>query len=87
MVNEDRINLTPQDLIPKIVGDQWNDTVPMHTVLVVDALRPDGARGLHVIHDSGAPAWVLIGMLRSILADLEHRWTAADYIDDEDDDD
>ena len=87
MVSDDQPTVTAQDLIPKVVGEQWHDTIPMHTVLVVDALRPDGARGLHVIHDSGAPAWVLIGMLRSILADLEYRWTAEDYIDDEDDDD
>lgn len=75
------------DLVPKVIADAWPNSVPNHVLVIFDGLRSDGARALHAVHEEGAPPWVLIGMLRSILADLEARWAEADWIDDDEDDD
>jgi len=72
------------DLWPDAVFERWPDTIPVHGITILDALRPDGHHGLHVIHNTGAPIWVLVGMLKCILADLEARWVGEGYIEDDD---
>ena len=75
----------PEDLCPDAIFDRWPDTVPCHGITILDAIRPEGTRALPVVHDSAAPLWVLIGMVRSVLADLEARWVVEDYQDDDND--
>lgn len=77
----------PDDLCPDAIFERWPDTVPVHGITILDALRPEGNRALHVVHDTAAPIWVLIGMVRSVLADLESRWVIEDYQDADDDHD
>lgn len=82
--------LSAADLVPPAIAEAWPNSVPMHVLVIFDGLRSDGARALHAVHEEGAPPWVLIGMLKSILADIEARWVEADWIEDdeeEDDDD
>ena len=67
------------DLWPAAVVDRWPDTVPVHGITILDAIRPDGNRAVHVCHDTDAPMWVLIGLLKCVLADLETRWVITDY--------
>jgi hypothetical protein len=71
----------PHHLWPEELWDLWPDTVPVHGITVLDALRPDGNRAVHVVHDTGAPIWVLVGLLRCVLADLEARWIGEGYDD------
>lgn len=85
MVNPEYEPVAPTDLWPDAVFDRWPDTIPVHGITILDALRPDGHRGLHVVHDTGAPPWVLIGMVRCVLADLESRWIAESYEENDDD--
>lgn len=70
---------SPYDLIPPAVAEHWKDSIPIHAFLIIDAIRPDGSRGLHAVHDDAAPPWVLIGMLRSILVDMETRWIGQEW--------
>ena len=79
--------VSADDLCPDAIFDRWPDTVPVHGITILDALRPEGNRALHVVHDTAAPIWVLIGMVRSVLADLESRWVIEDYQDADDDHD
>lgn len=78
--------VNPEDLCSESIFERWPDTVPVHGITILDALRPEGNRALHVVHDSSAPIWVLIGMVRSVLSDLEARWVIEDYQDVDDDD-
>lgn len=82
-------HITAHDLVPKYMSDNWPDSIPMQTIVIMAGLRPDGAHGLHAVHNTDAPIWVLIGMLRAVLADLEHTWADASWItnDDEDEED
>jgi len=75
------------DLCSQAVFDLWPDTVPVHGITIIDAIRPDGHHGLHVVHDNAVPIWVLIGMLKCVTADLEARWVGEDYIGFLEDDD
>lgn len=86
-MNTDNEGTTPHDLIPPAVAEHWKDSIPIHAFLLIDAIRPDGSRGLHAVHDDSSPPWVLIGMLRSILVDMESRWMNEAWEDDDDDDD
>jgi len=79
--------VSADELCPQAVVDRWPEAVPIHGITIVDAIRPDGRRALHVCHDTDAPIWVLIGMVRSVLADLESRWVIEDYQDADDDHD
>lgn len=79
--------VTAADIIPQFVQEHWKDSIPVHAFLIVDSIRPDGSHGLHAVHDESSPPWVLIGMLRSILVDMESRWINESWIDDEEDDD
>ena len=74
-------HVEPVDLCPPAITERWPDTIPVHGITILDALRPDGARALHVLHDTEAPMWVLIGLLKCVLADLETRWVVVDYTD------
>lgn len=75
------------DLVPDVIANAWPNSVPNHVVVIFDGLRADGARALHAVHEDGAPPWVVIGMLRAILVDLETRWAHVDWIEDDDEDD
>ena len=75
------------DLCSDTVFELWPDTVPVHGITIIDALRPDGHHGLHVVHDTGVPVWVLVGMVKCVLADLEARWVGEDYVGEYDDED
>lgn len=77
------------DMIPPQVAAQWPESVPVHVVTLVDGIRPDGKHALHAIQSHGSAPWVIIGMLRAFLADLEAQWAEAAWIteDDEEDDD
>lgn len=55
------------------MAEHWKDSIPIHAFLIIDAIRPDGGRGLQAVYDDSSPPWVLIGMLRSILVDMESR--------------
>jgi len=77
--------LSAADLVPTVIADAWPHSVPMHTLVLIDGLRHDGARALHAVHEEGCPPWVLIGMLRAILVDLEARWSEADWIENDED--
>lgn len=74
------------DLWPEAVFDRWPDTVPVHGITILDAMRPEGNRAVHVIHDTDAPIWVLIGLLKCVLSDLEARWVGQQYQDVDDTD-
>jgi len=67
------------DLWSEAIFDRWPDTVPIHGITILDAIRPDGHRAVHVAHDTDAPIWVLVGLLRCVIADLETRWVITDY--------
>jgi hypothetical protein len=76
------------DMIPPQVAQQWPESVPVHAITLIDGIRPDGKHALHAIQSEGTAPWVLIGMLRAVLTDLEHQWADAAWItDDEEDDD
>ena len=85
-MDTDRPDLNASDIIPDAVAEHWQDSIPVHALLVIDAIRGDGSHGLHVVHDSGAPPWVLIGMMRSILVDLEARWVGEEWMVNDDED-
>jgi hypothetical protein len=78
--------LNAADIIPQIVQEHWKDSIQVHAFLIVDAIRPDGSHGLHAVHDEASPPWVLIGMLRSILVDLESRWINEAWVTDDEED-
>ena len=73
--------VSPDDLCPPAVFDRWPDTIPVHGITILDAVRPEGNRAVHVVHDSDAPIWVLVGLLKCVLADLEARWIGEQYTD------
>jgi hypothetical protein len=75
--------VSADELCPPAVADRWPEAVPVHGITILDAIRPDGRRALHVCHDTDAPMWVLIGLLKCVLADLETRWVVTDYTDDD----
>lgn len=77
-------HVTAHDLVPSYMSDRWPDSIPMHTVVLMAGIRPDGAHGLHAVHNTDAPIWVLIGMLRAVLSDLEHRWADAAWVESDD---
>ncbi len=80
-------HLTAVDLIAPAIADQWPDAIPTCTMVLMTGIRPDGAHGLHAVHNTDAPIWVLIGMLRCVLTDLEHRWADAEWVEDDSEDD
>jgi hypothetical protein len=75
--------VSADELCPQAVVDRWPDAVPIHGITILDAIRPDGRRALHVCHDTDAPMWVLIGLLKCVLSDLEARWVITDYTEDD----
>jgi hypothetical protein len=88
MVSEYQVSAA--DMIPPQVAQQWPESVPVHAITLIDGIRPDGKHALHAIQSEGTAPWVLIGMLRAVLADLEAQWAEAAWItedDDEEDDD
>jgi hypothetical protein len=84
------VGVSASDLVPTVVAEHWAEAIPIHGMVILDAMRPpDGGRALHVVHDTGCPPWTLIGMLRAVCADLETRWAEETYqdVDDYEDDD
>jgi hypothetical protein len=75
--------VSADELWPDAIFDRWPETVPVHGITILDGIRPDGRRAVHVCHDTDAPMWVLIGLLRCVLSDLEARWVITDYTEDD----
>ncbi len=73
--------VSPDQLWPPAAFERWADTVPVHGITILDGIRPEGNRAVHVIHDTDAPIWVLVGLLKCVLADLEARWIGEQYTD------
>lgn len=73
------------DMIPPQVAAHWPEAVPVHAVTLIDAIRPDGKHALHAIQSDGTAPWVLIGMLRAVVADLEAQWADAAWTVGDDD--
>ncbi len=97
-VNVDRHAVEAQQCIPAIVSEAWPNIVPMHALVIIDAINTEGRRELFVMHDSEQPPWVTSGLLTLVKADVETEWANhypfidEDYEDDdseedEDDDD
>jgi hypothetical protein len=81
-------DIVASDLVTDTVAAEWPESVPVHAVVIVDGLHKSGKHALQVVHDTDCPMWVLIGMLRSVLVDIETRWAGIDWsVDEEDDDD
>lgn len=78
--------VSAQDMIPPQVAAIWPESVPVHAITIIDAIRPDGKHALHAVQSDGTSPWILIGMLRAITADLETQWAEAAWIDDDTDD-
>jgi hypothetical protein len=99
MVNVDRHAVEAQELVPDIVSRNWPEIVPMHTLVIIDAINAHGRRELLVMCDSEQPPWVTSGVLTLVKADVETEWahhypyidedeeTDEDEDEDEDDDD
>lgn len=92
-MNVDRHAVEAQELIPDIVSRNFPDVIPMHTILIIDAINVHGRRELILMQDSEQPPWVTSGLLTLIKADVETEWAHHyPYIDedeetDEDEDD
>lgn len=94
MVNVDRHAVEAQECVPDIVSHNWPDIVPMHALVIIDAINAEGRRELFVMHDSEQPPWVTSGLLTLVKADVETEWanhypfiTEDDVDEDEDEDD
>jgi len=83
-VNESPVSA--QDMIPPQVAAQWPESVPVHAITLIDAIRPDGKHALHAMQSDGTAPWILIGMLRAVTADLEAQWAEAAWVVDDEDD-
>lgn len=79
--------LSAADLVPPAIAEAWPNSVPNHVLVIFDGIRSDGSRALHAVHEEGAPPWILIGMLRAILTDLEIRWADVEWTEDDDEED
>lgn len=87
-VNVDRHAVEAQQCIPAIVSEAWPNIVPMHAIVIIDALTEQGGRELFVIHDSEQPPWVMSGLLTLVKADVETDWSHHyPFVDDDEDED
>lgn len=95
MVNVDRHAVEAQEIVPALISDMYPDIVPMHALVIIDAINQDGRRELFVMYDSEQPPWVTSGILTLVKADVETEWSHhypfveedEDTDDDTDDDD
>lgn len=78
------INVT--DIVPSAASDLWSDMVPHHGIVIITGLRPEGGEAIHIIHNTDAPIWTLIGMLEAVKSDLVNVYQQADFRRSRDDD-
>ena len=87
-MNVDRHAVEAQECVPPVVSANWPDIVPMHALVIIDAINADGRRELFVMHDSEQPPWVTAGLLTLVKADVETEWAHHyPYIDEDEDED
>ena len=67
------------DIMPEAASALWTSMVPHHGILIISGLRPEGGEAIHVIHNTDAPVWTLIGMLEAVKSDLIHLFQQVDY--------
>lgn len=67
------------DLVPPAASDLWSTMVPHHGIVIISGLRPEGGEAIHVIHNTDAPAWTLIGMLEAVKSDLLYMFQQVEY--------
>jgi hypothetical protein len=72
--------VSPTDMIPPAASDLWNDIIPVHGITIIVGIRPSGREAVHVVHNSEAPVWVLIGLLDSVRHDLLNMWQDDNYV-------
>lgn len=75
------------DVVPEAVSTLWPEMVPHHGISIITGLRPEGGEAIHVIHNTDAPVWTLIGMLEAVKADLIFMFQQVDYKRNTNDDD
>ena len=71
------VNIT--DIVPKAAFELWEDMIPHHGIVILSGLRPEGGEAIHVIHNTDAPVWTLIGMLEAVKADLIYLFQQVEY--------
>lgn len=79
------VNVT--DIVPNAASDLWSEMVPHHGIVIISGLRPNGGEAIHVIHNTDAPVWTLIGMLEAVKADLVWMFQQVEYRRNRDDED
>lgn len=72
-------SVSPTEMVPPAASALWPEMLPVHGVSIVVGLRPNGSEAVHVIHNSDAPLWVLIGLLESVKQDLVRCWQEDHY--------
>ena len=73
--------VAPSEMIPPAASKLWPEMVPVHGITLVVGIRPDGNQALHVVYDTEAPPWVLIGLLETVKGDLLKYWQQMEYDD------
>lgn len=86
-MNVDRHAVEAQEIVPALVSDMYPDIVPMHALVIIDAINAEGRRELFVMYDSEQPPWVTSGILTLVKADVETEWSHHYPFVEEDDDD
>lgn len=71
------VNVT--DIVPTAASDLWADMVPHHGIVIITGLRPEGGEAIHIIHNTDAPIWTLIGMLEAVKSDLVGVYQQAEF--------
>lgn len=56
--------------------------LPVHGITIIAGIRPEGREAVHVLHNTDAPLWVLIGLLDSVRQDLLNMWQTDNYVGD-----
>lgn len=79
--------VTPTEMVPPAASDLWSEMMPVHGISIIVGIRPNGREAVHVVHNSDAPIWVLIGLLDSVRQDLLNVWQNDNYVGTEEDED
>lgn len=78
--------VSPTDMVPPAASKLWQEIMPVHGISIIVGIRPEGRQAVHVVHDTDAPIWVLIGLLDSVRHDLLSLWQTDSYVTSEEDD-
>lgn len=73
------IAVSPHDMVPPAASNLWPEMLPVHGLAIITGLRPNGGEAVHVVHNTDAPLWVLIGLLETVRADLLNCWQSESY--------